>query len=411
MPRKIADLSARAVDALKEPGRHAVGPSGLYLVIRDNGARTWAFLYSAAGKRREMHLGMAGPAGLSLKQAREEVALHRVTLAKGSDPVAAREAVRQTEQTIPTFAAMADQVVASLEAGFRNAKHRQQWRNTLATYCKGFARKRVDQVNVQDVLAALKPIWLAKPETASRLRGRIEKVLNAAKAKRYRSGENPAAWRGHLALLLPKRPDDARGHHKAMPYADVPAFIAVLEGLKGGGALALRFTILTAARTGEVLGARWSEIDLAARVWTVPAARMKAKRDHRVPLSDAAMAVLEAAKLSRTVDDGAAYVFPGMKEGRTLSCMTMDKVLRTQKLDVTVHGFRSSFRDWAGEETPFAREVAEAALAHVIGDKAEQAYRRGDALEKRRALMQAWAGYLGNQRPANVVSLRAQVAA
>lgn len=407
MPRKIADLSARAVDALKEPGRHAVGPTGLYLVIRDNGARTWAFLYSAAGKRREMHLGMAGPAGLSLKQAREEVALHRVTLAKGSDPVAAREAVRQTEQTIPTFAAMADQVVASLEAGFRNAKHRQQWRNTLATYCKGFARKRVDQVNVQDVLAALKPIWLTKPETASRLRGRIEKVLNAAKAKRYRGGENPAAWRGHLALLLPKRPDDARGHHKAMPYTDVPAFIAVLEGLKGGGALALRFTILTAARTGEVLGARWSEIDLAARVWTVPAARMKAKRDHRVPLSDAAMAVLEAAKLSRTVDDGAAYVFPGMKEGRTLSCMTMDKVLRTQKLDVTVHGFRSSFRDWAGEETPFAREVAEAALAHVIGDKAEQAYRRGDALEKRRALMQAWADYLTGGSADNVVPLRA----
>jgi integrase len=407
MPKKIAEMSARAVEALKEPGRHAVGPVGLYLTIRDNGAKVWAFLYSAAGKRREMHLGPAGPNGLSLKAARELVAMHRATLAAGADPIAARDVTRQQEAEIPTFAGMADQVVSSLEKGFRNAKHRQQWRNTLATYCKGFAAKRVDHVTVEDVLTALKPIWQAKPETASRVRGRIEKVLDAAKAKGHRKGENPAAWRGHLALLLPKRQPETKGHHKAMPYADVPAFLDTLQGLKGAGALALRLTILTAARTGEVLGARWSEIDLEARVWTVPASRMKAKRDHRVPLTDAALAVLEAAKVYRTDGGGSAYVFSGMKEGRPLSPMTMDKVLRSQKLDVTVHGFRSSFRDWAGEETSFVREVAEAALAHVIGDKAEQAYRRGDALEKRRALMSAWADYLTGGKADNVVPLRA----
>lgn len=411
MPKKIAELSARAVDALKAPGRHAVGPSGLYLVIRDNGARTWALLFSVAGKRREMHLGGAGPGGLSLKTAREQAAMHKATLASGNDPVAARDAARQREQEIPTFAAMAEQVVTSLEKGFRNAKHRQQWRNTLATYCKGFARKRVDQVAINDVLTALKPIWQAKPETASRVRGRIEKVLDAAKAKGFRSGENPAAWRGNLALLLPQRATETRGHHAAMPYGEVGAFLATLEGAKATAALALRFTVLTAARTGETIGARWSEIDMAAKVWTVPASRMKAKRLHRVPLSDAAMAVLEVAQGLRFKADQDGFLFPGQKEGKPLSNMAMDMLLRRANLAVTVHGFRSSFRDWAGEETPFAREVVEAALAHVIGDKAEQAYRRGDALEKRRALMKAWADYLMGRAAANVVPLRAESAA
>jgi len=407
MPRKIADLSARAVEALKEPGRHAVGPSGLYLVIRDNGARTWAMLYSVAGKRREMHLGASNADGLSLKQAREQVAMHRLTLSSGGDPVAAREDVRKREQEIPTFADMADQVIASLEKGFRNPKHRQQWRNTLATYCKSFARKRVDKVGIEDVLKALKPIWQAKPETASRVRGRIEKVLDAAKAKGYRTGENPAAWRGNLALLLPRRASETRGHHAAMDYRDVRAFLASLDDMQTTGALALRFTILTAARTGETIGARWSEIDMQERVWTVPAGRMKAKRVHRVPLSDAAMTVLDKAATMRTSGDNDAFVFPGMKAGKPVSNMTMDMLLRRSKLDVTVHGFRSSFRDWAGEETSIAREVAEAALAHVIGDKAEQAYRRGDALEKRRVLMTAWADYLTGTQPANVVQIAA----
>jgi integrase len=411
MPKAIAEKSARAVEALKKPGRYAVGPTGLYLTIRENGARVWAFLYSIAGKRREMHIGSAEASGLSLKAAREEVKALRTALASGIDPVVAREASRLRASEIPSFAKMAEEVVSSLETGFRNAKHRQQWRNTLTTYCKGFARKPVDQVSVEDVLSALKRIWQAKPETASRVRGRIEKVLDAAKAKGHRTGENPAAWRGHLALLLPKRQPETRGHHKAMPYADVPAFLKVLEGKTSSGALALRFTILTAARTSEVLGARWSEFDLAARVWTVPAARMKAKRQHRIPLTDAALAVLETAKAGRTDSSSGTYVFPGIKEGRPLSSMTMDKVLRSEKLDVTVHGFRSSFRDWTGEETPFPREIAEAALAHVIGDKAEQAYRRGDALEKRRALMSAWADYLKGSAPDNVVPMRGLSAA
>jgi integrase len=314
-----------------------------------------------------------------------------------------KEALRRNVE-IPTFADMADQVIASLEKGFRNPKHRQQWRNTLATYCKSFARTRVDQIGTDDVLAALKPIWQAKPETASRVRGRIEKVLDGAKAKGFRTGENPAAWRGHLAMLLPPaRPQGTRGHHEAMPYAEVPAFMRELETRAAMAAHALRFTILTAARTGEALGAHWSEIDMAAKVWTVPASRMKAKRNHRVPLTDAALAVLEKVKTGKLAS---GFVFPGMKEGKPLSNMAMEMLMRRDKLDCTVHGFRSSFRDWAGEETPFPREVAEAALAHVIGDKAEQAYRRGDALEKRRALMAAWADYLTAKEPSNVIPIK-----
>jgi integrase len=362
-------------------------------------------LFSVAGKRREMHLGSAETGGLSLKQAREQVAQHRHLLSSGRDPVAVRQELRRREQKIPTFAEMADQVITSLEAGFRNNKHRQQWRNTLATYCKGFARKRVDQVGIEDVLSALRPIWQTKPETASRVRGRIEKVLDAAKAKGMRSGENPAAWRGNLALLLPKRAPETRGHHAAMDYQQVPAFLASLQHMSGLAPLALRLLILTATRTGEVLGARWSEFDMAKSVWTIPPARMKAKRAHRIPLSGAAVEVLNAAAGFRSSKDGEAFLFPGARSGRPLSNMAMDMLLRRMNLDVTVHGFRSSFRDWAGEETPFAREVAEAALAHVIGDKAEQAYRRGDALEKRRALMQAWADYLTATQVTNVVPI------
>jgi integrase len=405
MPRKIAELSARAVDALKSPGRHAVGPTGLYLVIRETGARSWALLFSLGGKRREMHIGGADAAGLSLKQAREAVATYRASLAGGRDPVVDRIAARRQQAEIPTFAKMADDVIASLEKGFRNQKHRQQWRNTLATYCKGFSRKRIDQIGTDDVLGALKPIWQAKPETASRVRGRIEKVLDAAKAQGFRSGENPAAWRGHLALLMPPaRPQGTRSHHKAMPYGDVAAFMRDLEARPAMAALALRFTILTAARTGETLGARWSEIDVEGKVWTVPASRMKAKREHRVPLTDDALAVLEMAAAKGRPASG--FVFPGMIKGKSLSNVAMDMLLRRAKQDCTVHGFRSAFRDWAGEETHFPRELAEAALAHVIGDKAEQAYRRGDALEKRRALMAAWAGYLAGDAPSNVVPLK-----
>jgi integrase len=256
------------------------------------------------------------------------------------------------------------------------------------------------------VLQVLKPIWTTRPETASRLRGRIERVLDAAKALGHRSGENPALWRGHLANLLPKRQKLTRGHHAALPFSELPAFMVKLRERDAFAARALEFTILTAARSGEVYGARWSEIDWDAKVWTVPANRMKAGRAHRVPLTPAVMRILEVAAKLRTDDGLDVLVFPSRKAGQPMSGMAMKMLLRRMGYDaITVHGFRSSFRDWAGERTHFPWEVAEAALAHVIGDETERAYRRGDALEKRRELMEAWAAFCESQPDNNVVSL------
>jgi integrase len=272
---------------------------------------------------------------------------------------------------------------------------------TLTVYAAPLRSKPVDKVETSDVLAVLKPIWLEKPETASRLRGRIERVLNAAKAKGYRTGENPAAWRGHLENLLPRQSKLSRGHHAALPYADVPDFVAKLREREAVAALALEFAILTATRSGEVLNARWDEIDLEAKTWTIPAERMKAAREHRVPLSDPALSILVKLSASRVSE----FVFPGQRPNQPLSVMAMEMVLRRMGVAdaVTVHGFRSSFRDWAGNETSFPRELAEHALAHVIGDKAEQAYRRGDALEKRRALMAAWSAHCEPARSGDVI--------
>jgi integrase len=259
---------------------------------------------------------------------------------------------------------------------------------TLKVYAAPSREKPVDSITTEDVLAALRPIWLKKPETASRLRGRVERVLNAAKAKGYRIGENPAAWRGHLDNLLPKPSRLSRGHHAAMRYGDLPAFIAKLREREAMAALALEFAVLTAARSGEVLGARWSEIDL--EVWPIPAARMKAACEHRVPLNEHTLAILTKLSEAKVSE----YIFPGQRGGRPLSVMALEMVLRRMGVeDATVHGFRSSFRDWCGNETHFPRELAEHALAHVIGDKAEQAYRRSDALARRRELMSAWADY------------------
>jgi integrase len=266
--------------------------------------------------------------------------------------------------------------------------------------------KAVDAIDTADVLSVLKPLWLVAPETASRLRGRIEAVLAAATAKGHRIGPNPAQWRNHLDHLLPKRGRLTRGHHAAMPYADVPAFIGRLRENGSLSALALEFAILTAARSGEVLGARWGEIDLTAKVWTVPAARMKAGREHRVPLSDRALAILEEVARLHPDEETVRFIFPGRKPGRGLSSMALEMVLRRMEIDVTPHGFRSSFRDWAGEETSFPREVAEAALAHTLKDKVEAAYRRGDALEKRRNLMAAWTGFCEPRAASNVTALR-----
>jgi integrase len=273
---------------------------------------------------------------------------------------------------------------------------------TLTDYAALLRPMKVDSIDTEAVLRVLAPVWQAKPETASRLRGRIERVLDAARAKGERQGENPARWRGHLDHLLPARQKLTRGHHAAMDYADLPAFLATLRDREAVAALGLEFLILTAARTGEALGATWGEIDLDGKVWTVPAERMKAGREHRVPLSPAVIAVIEKLKALRQGD----HLFPGHRKDRPLSNMAFEMLMRRMSQNVTVHGFRSAFRDWAGEASTFPREIAEGALAHTVGDATERAYRRGDALEKRRKLMDAWAGFLalgvggrGNLKP------------
>ena len=281
-------------------------------------------------------------------------------------------------------------------------KHKAQWKSTLGTYAAPLHIKAVDAIGTDDVLAVLEPIWTDKAETASRLRGRIEKVLDAAKAKGFRDGENPARWRGHLDHLLPRRSKLARPHHPAMAYENVPAFVGNLREREGTAALALEFCILTAARSGEVLGLRWPEIDFGRAVWTVPAARMKSGREHRVPLSGRAIAILRGLAASNQGE----FAFAGRRLNKPLSSMAMEMILRRMNVtDATVHGFRSSFRDWAGNVSTFPREIIETALSHVVGDQAEQAYRRSDALEKRRNLMEAWASYCEGTAD-NVVQLK-----
>jgi len=398
MARALHKLNARTVATLRKPGRHGDG-GGLYLSISKDGRRRWVFLYNANGKLREMGLGSAQE--VSLAEARGKAASARKLRTEGFDPLTERQ---RPKAVVPTFGEAAERFVTEMEPQFRNAKHVAQWRMTLNRYAAALVNKPVDTITTEDVLAVLRPIWLEKNETASRLRGRIERVLDAAKAQGYRTGENPARWRGHLDHLLPRRQRLQRGHHAAMPVVEVPEFIAKLQARDAVGARALEFLILTAARSGEVLGAKWAEIDLAEKIWTVPASRMKAGREHRVPLSDRAIAILsEVASLG---DEPNGYVFPSAKRGQPLSMMAMHMLLRRMKDDVTVHGFRSSFRDWCGEISSFPREVAEAALAHVVGDATERAYRRGDALEKRRSLMEAWAQYCEHDT-ATITSLHA----
>ncbi len=391
-------LTARTV-ATAKPGRYSDG-NGLYLNVTASGTKSWVFRFTVpGGKVTEMGLG---PVDLvTLAEAREKARQARRQVASGQNPIEAKRAEKQARDGRKTFGECALAYVEAHEASWRNDKHRWQWRHTLETYCAAIWERPVDAVDVVAVLGILQPLWSQIPETASRLRGRIEAVLDAARARGLvpHDQANPARWKGHLDKLLPKRQKLYRGHHKALPYSDVPAFVASLREREAVAALALEFTILTATRSGEVLGARWSEIDLGAKVWTVPAARMKAGRDHRVPLSDRAMAILERLAETRTGD----FVFPGQRPGKPLSAMAMEMCLRRMKSEVTVHGFRSSFRDWCGEETHFPREVAEAALAHAVGNEVEAAYRRGDALEKRRTLMGAWADFVEGKAVGNVL--------
>src|SRR3984893_14922145 len=392
MARKINRLNARSVATITERGRHADG-GGLYLSISPNGARRWVFLYRWHGKPTEIGLGSARD--VSLARARELAGQARANLAEGSNP---KEVRRSADAS---FGECADRLIAAMRPSWRNRKHVAQWEMTLRDYAAPLRRLPVDKITTDDVLSVLKPVWHEKPETASRLRGRIERVLDAAKAKGLRSGENPARWRGHLDQLLPKRQQLTRGHHAAMDYADLPAFMDCLQVREGSAARALEVAILTAARSGEVLGARWEEFDLERGVWTVPPNRMKAGREHRVPMSRSALNIVN--EIQREAD----FVFAGQKAGSPLSVMALEMVLRRMKIDdATVHGFRSAFRDWAAECTNFPSEVCEAALAHVIENKAEAAYRRGDLFEKRRKLMEAWDTYCTTPKVSKVLAFR-----
>lgn len=381
-------LNVKQVEHLKEIGVYSDG-GGLYLRIRESG-RSWFFIGTVHGKRFEMGLGSA--LDITLARAREKATEARLHVLEGRDPRIERDKAKQ--KTVPqlTFGEFARQYVAEIEDGFRNPKHRQQWRNTLDTYGEPMAQIALSEVSTDDVLRCVQPIWLEKPETASRVRGRIEKVLDAAKAKGLRTGENPARMRGHLELFLPKRSRATVKHHAALPYAEMPGFMAELRKREGVAAKALEFTILTAARSGEVRGMAWGEVDLDRRLWTVPAVRMKASEEHVVPLSEAATSALKA-----MIEDGLEsddVVFPAPRGG-ALSDMTLSAVLKRMGRKVTVHGMRSTFRDWAGDTTSFPRDVVEMALAHTIVSATERAYRRGRALEKRRELMDAWAAYCG----------------
>src|SRR5262245_18934027 len=341
MPKRAKGLTARTVETNRKPGRHGDG-HGLYLEVKPSGTKSWVLLYTFAGRRREMGLGRYPD--VSLAAARRKASQQREIRANDCDPLSARQ-----KPLVPTFGEIADKYITAHCLSWKNAKHQAQWRMTLTNYAKPLRGKRVDEITVADVLDVLKPIWTKRPETAARLRGRIEAVLDAAKAEGLRQGENPAAWRGNLKHLLPKQAKLTRGHHKAMPYCEVPGFISKLRERQSVDALALEFIILTAARTGEVLGARWVEVDLQASIWTVPANRMKSARAHRVPLGRRACEILEFINQLRASDADDVLIFPGARNGRLSEMATAMLLRRMGHDDITTHGFRSSFRDWAGE--------------------------------------------------------------
>lgn len=390
MARTRNRLTAVGVSGCKHPGYYADG-GNLYLKVGQTGSKSWIFRFTREGRTRDAGLG-AFPT-VTLLRARERAEHCRQLVSNGVDPIEARlEGKKSQPPPAASFKACAESYLANQEAGWRNPKHRDQWKSTLKAYVYPLLGPLpIDAITTDHVLQVLEPIWSKKPETASRVRGRIEAVLNSAKARGLRNGENPAQWRGHLDHLLPSKGKIRRvKHHAAMAYKDVPAFMKGLRENTSISARCLEFVVLTCSRTGEALGARWSEIDLENKLWTVPAERMKAAKPHRVPLSSRTIAILKEMKAIKRNE----FVFPSWKPGRTLSQMTLAMLLRRMGHTVTVHGFRSSFRDWAAEETRFSREAAEMALAHSISDAVEAAYRRGDLFDQRRKLMRKWADYI-----------------
>ncbi|RWO87958.1 site-specific integrase [Mesorhizobium sp.] len=407
MARSINNLSAVEVAKKNKPGTYGDG-GGLYLQVAKSTAKggqkgdvtkSWLFRFMLAGKARYMGLGDVQT--FSLKEARERARDARQKVTDGIDPIEVRKekkaTLRAEDAKRVTFKQASERYIAAHSAGWKNAKHAEQWRNTLATYAwPAIGDLPVAKVDTAHVMQILEPIWTTKTETATRVRGRVELVLDWAKARHYRSGDNPARWRGHLDKLLPARSKVAKvEHHAALPYADLPAFMSQLRSMGSISARALEFTILTAVRTGEAIGVMETEIDFANKLWTIPAVRMKADRPHRVPLSDRAIQILKS--IPREADS--PYLFPGARTGKPLSNMAMLELLRGMEgmEGLTVHGFRSTFRDWAAERSNFPREIAEAALAHVLSDKTQAAYQRGDMLEKRRRLMTAWSGYCSTE--------------
>jgi integrase len=414
-------LSAQFVRTAK-PGRYCDG-DGLYLLVKKSGVRFWIFRYKVNGsKLREAGLGRAGEGrnSVRLAEAREKASSLFRQVKSGIDPLSARDAMAAAAKAAAedaavkrvTFRDAAQRYIDGHAPSWRNPKHAAQWGATIETYANPvFGDLPVGDVATTHVLAAIEPIWLSKPETASRLRGRIERILDLAKTRGWRAGENPAAWKGHLALTLPARSKVRKvEHHAALPWREIADFMLALKDQHGVGARALQFAILTAARSGEVRGARWSEIDMSAATWIVPAGRMKGGREHRVPLPKTALDVLREMAAARLSKDSEALVFPGRDAGRPLSDMSLTAVLRRMRRgDLTAHGFRSSFRDWAAETTANPTELVEMALAHAVGNKVEAAYRRGDLFEKRRRLMVEWASFCATQRASessNIVALR-----
>ena len=406
MARLVKRLKPLTVSKKRKPGYYPDG-AGLYLQISRSGSKSWIFRFMLDGRAREMGLGSFN--AVSLDEARDKAQGCRNLLVKKIDPIEQRAADETANRVAAanqiTFDECATAYIGAHKPGWKNAKHAAQWAATLKTYASPvIGPLPVQAIDTGLVMKVLEPIWREKTETASRVRGRVESILDWATVREHRQGENPARWRGHLDKLLPKRSKvSAVRHHPALPYPEVAAFMKKLRCLSGVAPRALEFIILTAARESEVVNTTWDEIDLNAQLWTVPPERMKSRREHRVPLSDAALAVLDTLKTEKQNK----YVFTGWRVGRPLTGASCLKVLRDMGYkDITVHGFRSTFRDWAAEQTNYPREVAEAALAHVIDDKVEAAYRRGDMLRRRALLMDAWTKYCSKLSSSTVTPIR-----
>lgn len=394
MPVTLNKLTDRKIKSLIKPGYHADG-GNLYIRVKKSGARSWAFRWKNNNKVRD--IGLGGYPAISLKEARKLAEAHRTTRANGGIP----KRLAQFEEG-KTFSEVVEQFLSIKESEWTNAKHKQQWRNTLKQYCKRIANKPISEIDRTDVLTVLSPIWEEKRETASRVRQRVERVLSFAESKGMRQGPNPAVWRGNLDNVLPKQRPLARGHHKALPYEELPEFISRLREHEGKAAKALELLILTACRTSEIINSTWEEINLDTKVWIIPPERMKMRKEHRIPLTESAVEVMRYMIQFKNSE----YVFPGQKRDKPLSNMAMAELLKGMKVEsATVHGFRSTFRDWAGDKTSEPREVIELCLAHTIGNSSELAYRRSDAIDKRRRILLQWEDYCYDN--SKIVTLRA----